>query len=346
MTGRIFVNARIAGQPVNGQSRALAEILCRLPAATKLAPRKPLGGAAGHAWEQAVLPLLAAGGTLWSPSATGPALHPRHVVTLHDVAFLDRPDFYSPAFARFYATLAPALARTARRIVTVSEFSASRIRERLPAARDKLVVIGNGVASRFRPQAPHAIAAARAKLALPARYLLAQAPANKRKNLDGLYAAWRAALPALPGDLELVVSGKALERRAFGDVTEPPAPPRVRRIGFVDDGDMAPLLAGAEAFVFPSLYEGFGIPVIEAMACGTPTLTSNVTATAEVAGDAALLVDPASPEAMARGLVAIATDGAVRARRALAGPARAAAYSWDDAARRYAALFEDVATGR
>lgn len=118
--------------------------------------------------------------------------------------------------------------------------------------------------------------------------------------------------------------------------------PRAKLIGYVADEHMGPLLAGAEAFLFPTLYEGFGLPIIEALACGAPVLTSAATATQEVAGDAALLVDPNSAQDIASGIVRLASDAELRAALQRAGEDRARIYSWDDAAARYAALFRDL----
>ena len=103
---------------------------------------------------------------------------------------------------------------------------------------------------------------------------------------------------------------------------------------------LAPLLAGAEAFLFPSLYEGFGMPILEAMACGTPVLTSDATATSEVAGGHALLVDPSDPQSIAQGIHTMATDAALRERLSRAGVFHAAKFSWDDVATQYQVLFE------
>lgn len=341
----IAINTRVTAFETGGQQRVAAEIAKRLGPVTEIKPGRPLRGAAGHLWEQTMLPLRAGGRLLWSPSATGPVLYGRQVVTLHDIAFLDAPQYFSKNFARLYATLIPALARRVEKIVTVSEFSRRRIIDRVGADPAKVVVIGNGVAEDFRPQPPEAIACTRAALGLPARYFLLQATSDRRKNLAGALRAWRSALPSLPEELWLVVSGNPARAHVFGaaEATEPP--PRTLFVGYVSDERLVPLMAGAEAFLFPSLYEGFGLPIVEAMACGTAVLTSDATATKEVAGDAAVLVDPAADASIAKGLVDLANDAALRARLSEAGLRHAACFSWDDAARRYLALFEETGCG-
>ena len=162
------------------------------------------------------------------------------------------------------------------------------------------------------------------------------------KNLARALEAWAAALPDLPPDLHLVVSGNLARTHVFGATGPVGDFPRTKLVGYVADEHMGPLLAGAEAFLFPTLYEGFGLPIIEAMACGAPVLTSAATATQEVAGDAALLVDPASVAQIAAGMKALAGDSWLRTRLSAAGEERARLYSWDDAAARYRRLFASL----
>ena len=339
---RIAVNARVTAFSMGGQQRVAAEVAKRLGDVEIIAPSKTLSGVKGHLWEQTVLPWRARGKLLWSPSATGPLAMRHQVVTLHDVAFLDMPQYFSRSFRLLYRWLTPALARRAARLVTVSEFSRRRILDCFGASPERVVVIGNGVSSHFRPQSPMAIAATRAALGLPSRYFLLQATSDKRKNLVAALEAWREALPDLPTDLFLVVSGNLDRAHVFGKAEHALDGPRIRSVGYVAEEHMAPLLAGAEAFLFPSLYEGFGLPIVEAMACATPVLTSAATATAEVAANKAMLVDPTSIADMARAIIALAADQNLRARLAAAGPAHAAKFTWDDVARRYLDLFAQV----
>ena len=339
---RIAINARVTAFATGGQQRVASEVMKRLGPVKVIAPAKPLGGVKGHLWEQTALARWARGHLLWSPSATGPLLCRRQIVTLHDVAFLDEPQFFSASFRMLYEYLTPALARVAARIVTVSEFSRRRILESFGAPPEKVVVIGNGVSPNFRPQGAEAIARTRAALDLPPRYFLLQATSDRRKNLAAALQAWGRALPDLPNDLHLVVSGNLDRGHVFGKLDVAMAAPRMRAVGYVAEEHMAPLMAGAEAFLFPSLYEGFGMPIIEAMACATPVLTSAATATQEVAEDKALLVDPKSVNDIARGVVTMSRDVDLRARLAADGPAHAAKFTWEDVAQRYIGLFEDV----
>ena len=339
---KIAVNARVTQFAMGGQQRVAAEIASRLGPMTELVPDRPLGGMKAHAWEQVVLPVRARGHLLWSPSATGPVSKARQVVTLHDVAFLDVPEFFSRSFTAFYKALLPVLVRRVDRVVTVSAFSRARIAATLGIDESRIDVIPNGVSRHFRPHAPHEIAATRAALDLPARYLLLQATSDRRKNLAATLRAWAIAQAALPDEITLVVSGNLGRAHVFGDVEALPDVPRTRLIGYVAEAHMGPLMAGAEAFLFPSLYEGFGLPIVEAMACNTPVLTAAATATDEIAGGAALLVDPASDAAIAEGIVALMRDEGLRTRLAADGLRRARDFSWDAAAEQYRTLFRTL----
>ena len=339
---RVAVNSRVTAFSMGGQQRVTAEILKRLGDVDSVSPSQPLGGLKGHIWEQAALPLRTLGRLLWSPSATGPILKRNQVVTLHDVAFVDAPQFFAANFARAYRLLTPPLMQAAKKVVTVSEFSRDRIVATLGVDPEKIEVIGNGVSDHFRQYPPDAIAATRAALGLPPRYLLLQATSDRRKNIHRALEAWVAALADLPPDVELAVAGNLARAHVFGDVGAIGETPRVKLLGYVAEEHMGPLFAGAEAFLFPSLYEGFGLPIVEAMACGAPVLTSAATATQEVAGGAALLVDPESSADIAKGIVTLTKDADLRARLAAQGLERAKVYTWDDAAARYRDLFQSL----
>ena len=336
---RLAVNARVTAFSMGGQQRVTAEILKRLGSVEAVAPARPLGGAKGHAWEQAILPLRTMGKLLWSPSATGPIAKRAQVVTLHDVAFLDAPEFFSSNFARAYRMLLPPLLKRAAKVVTVSEFSRQRIAHWYGLDAARIEVIGNGVSEQFRRYEPDAIAATRAALDLPRRYFLLQATSDRRKNLVRALEAWAAALPDLPPDLHLVVSGNLARTHVFGDLGPVGDAPRAKLVGYVADEHMGPLISGAEAFLFPTLYEGFGLPIIEAMACGAPVLTSAATATQEVAGGPPPALGPASVPGNPPRLKGAGGGCRLRTRLSAAGEQRAKLYSWDDAAARYRALF-------
>ncbi len=329
MTGIPCVNGRYLVQRMTGVQRYAREIVSRWEPVPVYQPRIGGKGATGHLWEQFRLPTLARG-LLWSPGTTGPLAVRKQVVTIHDTAFIDHAACYTRAFAAWYQWLVPRLARRVRRIITVSEFSKSRIVDYCRVSPDKVTVILSGVGPQFQPQTTLQIEKARTELKLPARYALCVCSLEPRKNLRRLLEAW-GAMPDRPADLHLVLAGA--KGNVFEDVGLESAPANVQLVGYVGDELLPALYAGAEFFAFPSLYEGFGLPVLEAMACGTPVLCSNTTSLPEVAGDAALLVDPLETGSIAAGLQQLAADAALRQQLRERGLVRARSFNWDQTAR-------------
>jgi hypothetical protein len=170
---RAAVNGRYLVQQLTGQQRYAREIVARLADRMDIvAPPAALKGMRGHLWEQVALPRRVLGSLLWSPSTTGPLTVRRQVVTIHDCAFFDQAHCFSRAFVTWYQFLVPRLARLARRIVTVSNFSKQRIVEHCGVPPEKVAVVYSGVGAHFRPHSADEIAAARARLGLPPRYVL------------------------------------------------------------------------------------------------------------------------------------------------------------------------------
>ncbi len=187
-----------------------------------------------------------------------------------------------------------------------------------------------------------------ARYGLPPRYVLAVGTLEPRKNLTTLLAAFARLRRngEVDADLRLVLAGARgwLEEPIFATVRSLGLEDAVRFTGFVDDDDLPAVYSGAALFVFPSLHEGFGLPLLEAMACGVPVVTSNVSSMPEVAGDAATLVDPRDGEGLAAAIGRLLRDEALRDRLREAGIARARQFSWEATARRtldaYASLLE------
>ena len=319
---RIAIDARAAARPeLGGVERWARELAARLPALRPgayevLAPPPRLVHRAGHAWEQLVLPLRAArAGALLCPANLGPLAFPRNVVVIHDAAALRRPEWYSPAYAAWQRRVLPALARRALHVVTVSEFSRGELTELLRLPPERVSVIAGGVDPAFTPQAD--AERARAALGLTRPYVLCVASQTARKNLAALVPAARAL--AAEG-IEVVVAGGHRPQFAREAGLE-----AMRHVGAVPDALLPGLYAGAEAFALPSLYEGFGLPVLEAMACGTPVIAADATALPDTAGGAARL---AAPEAVSEAVCEVVRSPAERERLRAAGLARAAPFTW------------------
>ncbi|HEX8102402.1 MAG TPA: glycosyltransferase family 1 protein [Solirubrobacteraceae bacterium] len=301
-------------------ARELAHRLPRLaPGGYAVArPRPRLVHRAGHAWEQGVLPVLAARAhapALLCPANLAPVGFPRNVVVIHDAAPLRHPEWYSRAYAAWQARVLPVIARRALHVVTVSEFSRGELVELLGLPPERVTVVAGGVDPRFASAAP-------ARRDRP--YVLCVASHTARKNLAALVPAAR----ALQNEgVELLVAGGHRPQFAREDGLEP-----LRLLGAVDDAELPALYAGALAFVLPSVYEGFGLPVLEAMAAGTPVVAADATALPETAGGAARLVPP-EPEALREALTTLLGDEVESARLARAGRERAGAFSWERTAR-------------
>lgn len=264
------------------------------------------------------------------------------VVTVHDLAFLHEPEHFTPHGRRLFARCVRRLRRRADLVLCSSSATLDDcLHAGLPADRLRLVLLGVD-----RPPEPDAdtVAAVRARHGLHAPYLVFNGTLEPRKNLPRLLDAFAALVasgdPAVPAGLRLALAGAI----GWGDTLRPPAAvaDRVDVLGFVPEADLPALFAGALVCCQPSLREGFGLPVLQAMAVGTPVVTSRGTSTEEVAGGAAVLVDPTDTESITAGIVTALGDGE-RARLAVAGRARAAELTWDRTADATLAAYRELA---
>jgi glycosyltransferase involved in cell wall biosynthesis len=293
-------------------------------------------------YEQPPLERLVRFEVLFAPNFVPPPTRTRRlVITIHDLAFRRFPET-APAATRRWLTRLDRAVREAAEIVVPSQATRADLVDLYRVDPERVTVIHHGVDhDRFRPASPGEVDRVRRRYGIDGPYLLFVGGLEPRKNLPALLSGYA----ALPDELRpaLVLAGAAVPwnpegrtalAEALGDL---PAHSRGRVIltGYVGDPDRAPLYAGAEALAFPSRYEGFGLPVLEAMACGTPVVTSNVSALPEIAGDDAVLVDPDDVRSIADGLRRVLEDESLRDRLRAAGPARAARFTWDESARRH-----------
>ncbi|MFP4500862.1 MAG: glycosyltransferase family 4 protein [Candidatus Hydrogenedentota bacterium] len=265
------------------------------------------------------------------------------VLTVHDCSFIENPAWFRWERAQYYRYAVGRSARLADRIITVSRFAADSIRDWLGLPEDRVDVVYNGVRPLFSPRDAAAQAAVREKYALPERFFLFVGTLEPRKNLERLVRAYSAVVKRDVGEV-LVIAGRLGWKQSFikGFKNTGARSAHVRVLGHVPDADLPALYAAARAFVWPSLYEGFGLPVAEAMACGAAVLTSSTTALPEIAGDAALLVDPEDESAIAAGLCRLSQDDELVTRLREKGPGQAAPFSWESAARGTAAVYMEV----
>jgi glycosyltransferase involved in cell wall biosynthesis len=324
----VVIDARAAARPrVGGVERVTREMAARLPRLRPdryavMRPPAALSQRAGQIWEQALLPLAARRSrAIYCPANAAPLVSRRSVLVIHDLAALRHPDWYSAQFATYHRRLLPRLARRARRLITPSQFSRRELADGLGVDPGRVAVVPNGVDERFSPSAdPEPV---RRAYGLERPYVLLVGTRSARKNVGALAEA-RRRLDGLGFD---VVSAGSARHWSRGDDAVP-----VRALGYVAEHHLPGLYAGATALAMPSLYEGFGLPVLEAMASGVPVVAANRAALPETCGGAALLVDPDDRHALAEALATAVTSDAVRTKLVAAGLERASRFSWDRAA--------------
>ncbi len=305
----------------------------------------------GVIWQQRYLPERLSEGDidlLWSPLLTLPGRLPvPGVVTLHDLAVLHHPE---TLHWRVRLSLLPFLENTVRqatRILTVSHAMAGEIAAQWPEAAGRVDVAWNGVASDFRPASAEEAAAHRQRLHLPDKYLLFVGTVEPRKNLDLLLDAWEALRRDSAATPPLIVVGPdGWGSRATHRRLRRLAGLGLRHFGHLDRADLVAVVQAATLFVFPSLYEGFGLPAAEAMACGVPTLVSHSSSLPEVVGDPGQTFDPEDPGGLALLLRDCLESPARLAEIAQRGRERAAAFTWQRSAELHADSFRRaLATG-
>jgi len=327
----IALNARFYAHRPTGMQRYARELASRFGSAMlPLQPAKALRGMRGHLWEQFWLPSLVGNRLLFSPNNTGPLAVPRQVCTIHDLIPLDHPEWFGRRFAEWYRWLLPKLLRKVRHLIAVSHFTRNRIVERFGIHPEKITVIPNGIDARFSPRGAEEVSEVVASLGVQSsRYLLCVGSLEPRKNLLRLLGAWARVPVTAAGDTMLVVAGAPGNSRVFETVSLGVIPPRVHFTGYVSDEQLPALYSGALALVYPTLYEGFGLPPLEAMACGTPVLTSDRTSIPEVVGPAAILVDPEDADSIVDGICRVLSSARLRGELRELGLARVRDLTWE-----------------
>ena len=266
------------------------------------------------------------------------------VNTVHDLAHIHHPQFFPKPEVWRQRLLLPRSIRRAARVLTDSQYSREEILRTYRVAPDRVVVTYPGVSDHFRRIAGAELDRVLERYGIAPPYLLYVGNIQPRKNLRGLVEAFAALKRAEHLPHRLVIVG----RQAWGEAD---AFARVRELGlgadvlftsYVPYADLPALYSGATALVYPSFFEGFGFPPLEAMRCGTPVVVSNRPVFPEVLGDASMKVDPAQPADIARGILAVIRDAGLRESLVARGLERARGYRWEETARRTLAVFEEV----
>lgn len=284
------------------------------------------------AWEQTAGPLAArrAGIDLMHFPVNVVTLSPSvpQVVTVHDLAFHHFPEQYPAAKQRYLRLMTRLSVGRARRVIAVSEATRQDVIRLYGRSPERVVAVPNGIGGEMKPLPPDRVAEFRRERELPEEFFLFLGTLQPRKNLETLLRAY--AMIANEVAWPLIVAGAAGWQydRTFGLVRQLGLSERVRFVGYVA-GDELPLwYNAATVFVYPSLYEGFGLPVLEAMACGTPAIASNTSSLPEVVGDAGLTIDPTDTRALASAMLAVARDGDLRQQLGQRGRERAREFGW------------------
>lgn len=277
-----------------------------------------------------------------------PPLAPCPVVTtIHDVAFRRLPHLFPLKHRLLLNLLIPLAVGNAAAVITGSEATRRDLIELYEVDAEKVTVTPYAAGPTYRPMDPdEARRAVSSRLRLPVPYILSVGVLQPRKNLPRLVRAYNRIAARIPH--RLVVAGKEGwdNEELAAAVAQSPAGKAPLFTGYVADADLPVLYAAADLFVYPSLYEGFGLPPLEAMACGTPVLTSDVSSLPEVVGEAGMTVDPHDEAAIAAAIEQLLGDPARRAEMSAAGIRRASEFSWERTARQTIAVYERVAQGR
>lgn len=265
----------------------------------------------------------------------------RTLLTVHDLSFVRVPEAASPALRAYLNAAVPASIARADHILADSQATKDDICALYHTTERKISVLYSGVDARFKPlDAPQTLATLEKYALSQKRYLLSVGTVQPRKNYSRVIQAL-AQLRAGGSDLHYAIAGGKgwLEAEMQRTIARTQMSDSVHLLGFVADADLPALYNGARALLLPSLYEGFGLPILEAMACGIPVITSSISSLPEVAGDAAILVDPYAVDAIADAIASLENDGDLRARLIAAGYQRAAHFTWQRAARQLKGIY-------
>jgi glycosyltransferase involved in cell wall biosynthesis len=267
------------------------------------------------------------------------------ILAVHDLAYLHMPETFPPGLRVALRVLVPWSLARATHVVTLSEFSRRDIIERYGVGTDRISVVPGAARSTFRASSPGATAGVLSRYGLEPGFVFTVGRLNRRKNLSRLIEACALLRQGRHPRLQLVIAGKLDfgAQAVLGTARHADHGGAVRWVGLVPDEELSAFYTGAAAFVYPSLFEGFGLPILEAMACGTPVVSSNRTAMPELLGDAGLLVDPEDVTGMANAIGRIIEDRALAAELSQRGLARTRQYSWQATARRARAVYHAAA---
>ena len=290
-------------------------------------------GLNGHLWEQITLPLYLLrrkSPLLINLGNTAPVFYSHQVATHHDITYLKYPKSFPFSFRLLYRIISPLMIRNSKQVVTVSQFSRSEISSQYRCQEEKIKIIYNAVSDLFEPTKEVTSEPDKE------RYLLAVSSTNYHKNFHGLIDAFSDANL----DIDLKIIGDSAD--VFSTLDLKRNHPRIHFVGRVNDDELVKLYQHATAFVFPSFYEGFGIPPLEAQACGCPVISSNTASMPEVLGESVLYFNPESKREIINALSLIVSDVELRAQLVEKGFKNKERFSWGESASKLNDIIRNV----
>ncbi|MBL8078590.1 MAG: glycosyltransferase family 4 protein [Anaerolineales bacterium] len=331
MENKIAINGRYLSRRITGVERYAHEVSKRLHSSRIVQPKRPLRQMTGNFWEQLILPgRIKQHEILWSPANAGPWLIKNQVITIHDASVFDHPEWFKSNFAAWTRLSWRILAHRVKAVITVSNFSRERLKKHLGIPDKKIHMIYNGVGKPFEPQTQDVINKTRSKYKLGKPYFLFAGRNEPRKNLTTLIQAWEG-LNSKTHDLFIA----GMEGNIFAPISS-----HARSVTYIPDEYLPALYSGATAFILPSFYEGFGLPALEAMACSTPVIASDIPAFREIFKDAALFAKPHDASEITNVMQNIIDDPSLANTVRERGLQLVKKYSWDEAALKTQALLE------
>ena len=358
----MYINGRFLTQPTTGVQRFASELLLaldqvigsdpsfttnnkiiclipndmedvNLPEWKNIAIQK-CGRFTGNLWEQITLPFYARKGLLVDLCNIGPVLHFNQIVVFHDASVFAVPEAYSLAFKAKYRFVMSILAHRAKQIVTDSTFSKNELSRYLKVSKDKIIIIFGGCDHILNIKQNDSILTENHLSSIP--FLLTVGSSSKHKNTIKLVEA----IEQNPDkSLRLVIAGGNFSKvfRSVNWINSP----KILHLGYVTDGELRSLYSQAIGFVFPSLYEGFGFPPLEAMACGCPVISSNKASLPEICGDAASFFNPLNIDEINLQINRLINDNSLRDSLKQKGSQRAKQFTWNDSARQYLLIIKE-----
>jgi glycosyltransferase involved in cell wall biosynthesis len=349
LSNPIFINGRFLTQAMTGIQRFSYEIckalICKNVDLIILAPRTiraeydlpcritRFGVFRNILWEQIDLPVFLMkhkNPLLLNLGNTGPVFYPNRIVTVHDLSFYIHPEWFSKSYRIYYRFVTPLVIRFSKKVITVSECSKKEIIARTGIREEKITVVRNAVSGVFRKRQSQGGR-------VQGRFIFSVSSLDSRKNLGRLVAAYHMA--GISDEIKLVLAGRA--DPIFN--IEAPEEILAHSVGYIPDEELSDLYQHAILFVYPSLYEGFGLPPLEAMSLGCPVILSDIPVFREVFGDAAHYVDPLSSVSIRDGIIHVLSDESYRTELIRRGFERASRFNWDSSADNILSMIRDCA---